>query len=319
MTYRQTDRQTDVLNIMTSCDQNLIPYLYVQLKSISDFFKDSKHIDYYLFQYQVSEKSINDLTRYCEFLGNITFHNIFVDDVTELNTLAKLGGSWPAEAYFPLVCHHYLPKSVDRILYIDAGDVVFYGTNKTISQYYDCDFNDKLLFVTQGRFKSKEEDFSSNDLLQKDTLKAIGRGLFNSGSYMINVQAFKERNINLPDMIKLSELTNLILFDEKTKYFGDQGFFSIAFVDDIEYFPSGHNLWYMPYNFCIWFFDRGLELFNELWYEPNIIHFAGGEKPWNITSLTSPKLKKGQMIFYKYYKQHERTVNKDLDKLHIKI
>ena len=65
----------------------------------------------------------------------------------------------------------------------------------------------------------------------------------------------------------------------KDAYFGDQGLISVAFAGDIKYFayPEIKNIWYMPYNFCAWFFDRK----DDLWYKPIIIHYAGVKfKPW---------------------------------------
>ena len=68
------------INIMTSCDNNLIKYIYVQLKTLS----------------------------------------VYIEDTSGYMELASKGGGWVGEAYFSLLCHEYLPESVDRILYIDA-------------------------------------------------------------------------------------------------------------------------------------------------------------------------------------------------------
>lgn len=43
-------------------------------------------------------------------------------------------------------------------------------------------------------------------------------------------------------------------------------------------YPEIMNLWYMPYNFCLWYFDAMNEKLN---YRPGVIHFAGAKfKPW---------------------------------------
>lgn len=309
-------KQTDLINIMTSCDQNLIQYMYIQLKSISQFFDKKKIVHFYLFQSKVSEESINDLKKYCEFLENITFHNIVVEDTTSLDIIASIGGNWPSEAYFPLVCHQYLPETVERILYIDAGDVLFYGVNKNIDEYYNCDFEENLLYVTLARSKTQSLFFQPDDLANIDNLKIIARGLFNSGSYMINVKGFREQGVLMKDMVELSNMLNDIIEDE-TKYFGDQGFFSLAFIGKIKYFHEDFNVCFMPYNFCLWLFDIGLQKLKELWYEPKIIHFVGAEKPWNIPTLTSPKIKNGQFPFYRYYKHYERIVDNELQSIGI--
>ena len=64
-------------------------------------------------------------------------------------------------------------------------------------------------------------------------------------------------------------------------YWGDQGFLSAAFVGDIHLYkyPEVQNLWYMPYNFCLWYYDR-VNIMPS--YTPAIIHFAGAIKPWKM-------------------------------------
>ena len=86
---------------------------------------------------------------------------------------------------------------------------------------------------------------------------------------------------------------------------------SAAFVGDIKYFgyPEIKNLWYQPYNFCIWFFDRAAEICNgNPWYVPRILHFAGGIKPWNLTTENENELKAGQWPFYKIYSLYANQV-----------
>jgi lipopolysaccharide biosynthesis glycosyltransferase len=81
----------------------------------------------------------------------IDFQEIVMEDTAPFVELAALGGGWAYEAYFSLCCHEYLPADVDRILYIDAGDVIIDGD---ISDYYFGDFEGKSLIATIGRFKS---------------------------------------------------------------------------------------------------------------------------------------------------------------------
>jgi lipopolysaccharide biosynthesis glycosyltransferase len=58
----------------------------------------------------------------------------------------------------------------------------------------------------------------------------------------------------------------------------------------------------MPYNFCLWFYDRAEELFGgKLWYEPKIVHFAGAPKPWKLDSTAN--LKRGQAAFYEIWNE----------------
>lgn len=66
----------------------------------------------------------------------------------------------------------------------------------------------------------------------------------------------------------------------KNIFWGDQGLLSAAFVGDVwgYEFPEIRDLWHMPYNFCLWYYDRKNEKPD---YIPAIIHYAGTAfKPW---------------------------------------
>ena len=118
----------------------------------------------------------------------MVFHDISVPDAEIYDELAKYGGRWPGEAYFSIGAHLYLPESVDRVLYLDAGDVIVL---EDISPYYDCDFEGKSLLVTASRFKMRNNRFvpmEQEDLQDiKEGLPGILRGIFNSGSYVMNL------------------------------------------------------------------------------------------------------------------------------------
>ena len=273
-------------NIMTSCDDRLAPYVSVGLTAIAYNLKDVD-INFYLLHSQISKRNIELLKSLCRNLedGKIQFHEILVPDSEFYIKLAKHGNGWVGEAYYSLCAHLLLPDTVDRVLYLDAGDTLIVDD---IEPYYEYDFQDKSLVVTATRYKLHQgnlEIFDSEDLGDwKENLPGILRGIFNSGSYMMNLEKIRKDRRSLIDYQYLSEKLQEI-FGENNNYiyWGDQGLLSAAFVGDICYygFPQIRNLWYMPYNFCIWYFDRMKEKPN---YCPAILHFAGiAFKPWEAS------------------------------------
>ena len=101
---------------------------------------------------------------------------------------------------------------------------------------------------------------------------------------MMNLDKMRKDERTLADYQYLSlKLRELFGDDNHNIYWGDQGLLSATFVGDVRYygFPEIRNLWYMPYNFCLWYYDRMNEKPN---YSPAILHFAGTAfKPWNGT------------------------------------
>jgi lipopolysaccharide biosynthesis glycosyltransferase len=302
------------INIMSSCDENYAKLVPVQLLSIADNLLTSQldyEVHYYLFYYRVSDETVDRLRSYCETL-RIFFHKVQITDIEPYMELASKGGIWVYEAYFSVECHRYLPPEVDRILYIDAADVLILGD---IGEFYYADFEDHLIIATSICYKPKGDSdwikMESDDLGDEIERLKILRGVFNSGSYVINVERMRLMNSSINDFIALKRALEDIYPDNDPIYFGDQGLLAAALVGDIKYFryPEIKNLWYQPYNFCVWFFDRATEICGgNPWYIPRILHFAGGIKPWELTSENEKTLKPGQWPFYKIYELYANQV-----------
>jgi hypothetical protein len=114
---------------------------------------------------------------------------------------------------------------------------------------------------------------------------------------MMNLDKMRQDGLTLADYQYLVDRLRQTFGTEKKEiYFGDQGLLSAAFVGDVccYGFPQIRDIWYMPYNFCLWYFDLVHEKPN---YRPAILHFAGTAfKPWNGT----------YPIFVKRFEQSER-------------
>jgi lipopolysaccharide biosynthesis glycosyltransferase len=269
-------------NIMTSSDDNLVPYVAVQLTAIAQNLKTAT-VDFYLFHSRVSRKNIEMLTALCGELngGSIKFHEVLVPDAEIYTELAKLGNGWNGEAYYSLCAHLLLPAEVDRVMYLDAGDTLVLDD---IGPYYNCDFQGKSLMVTGARYKIVNEELrmlDEQDLGDKTGgLPGVLRGIFNSGSYVMNLEKMRKDGLTLADYQYLAEKLHEAVGKEPV-YWGDQGLLSAAFVGDVCYYgyPEIRNAYYMPYNFCLWFYDR----YNARPDFPTaVVHFAGTAiKPWN--------------------------------------
>ncbi|MDR1811522.1 MAG: hypothetical protein LBQ87_01720 [Candidatus Fibromonas sp.] len=267
----------NTVNIMTFCDNGYVKYVFPQIASIAENLKQYK-VNFYLFHSRIEPQNIELLKNYCKNLENVAFNEVVVRDFLLYESLYPGQTGWTYEMYYSLCCHKYLPETVDRILYIDI-DVYISGD---ISDYYFCDFENKNLLVTLVKAKSRGSLYSENDLENDEDLKIIARGLFNSGSYMINVEKLRKENITMENYLKIAEVL-IQRLKTPNPWFGDQGLLSVAFTGSIKYYmyPQVQDIAFMPYNFCLWFFDRAKEL--DLWYEPKIIHFAGADfKPWQV-------------------------------------
>lgn len=266
------------INIMTSCDGNLVRHIPIQLEAIADNLADRK-VDFYIFHDGSLTAEVDSLQ--VLNYANITIHNVVVEDAESYQKIAERGGGWCGAAYYSLCAHQYLPVDMDRILYIDAGDVLIIDN---IDEYYFADFEGKSLIATSIACKSEggtPSFFTRDDLFDKTYLARIARGIFNSGSYVINLNKMRRLHYTLKEYTHWAELIHESSGKPKQTFFGDQGFLSLIFVGDIKFFNRSQklDLLYMPYNFGLWYFDKSP---HPLDYNPAIIHFIGDKifKPW---------------------------------------
>lgn len=284
------------IHIMTSCDDNLLTRLSVLLQSIADNLSH-RLVHFYLFQSCDPGARIELLKRQCSIYGNIVFHHIKVPDTEPYEVLAGLGNwqmseletingggglGWCKEAYFSLGAYQLLPQDIDRILYLDAGDILVVDD---IEPYYNGDFEGKSLLVTGTKYKGTDDDcklLDSDDLMNPQILPTIIQGIFNSGSYVMNLNKMRRDACQMEDYIRLASQLKQISVSQNRAFLGDQGLLSAAYVGDVKYYgyPEIVDLWYMPYNFCMWYFDC---MKTKPHYRPGIIHYAGANlafKPW---------------------------------------
>lgn len=318
-------------HIITSCDDALIPYVTVQLVAMALNLKEAD-IDFYLFHSRVSRRNLEMLDALCHALadGRIRFHEILVPHAEIYEELAAYGDGWVGEAYYSLCAHQLLPDSVERVLYLDAGDTLILGD---IAPYYEDDFQGKSLIVTGVNYKCVNdllEPLEAEDMwLYENGLSQALRGVFNSGSYVMNLRKMREDERGLADYRYLSDvLRQAVGEDRPNLYWGDQGLLTAAFLGDLKYygFPQIRDGCYMPYNFCLWYYDKNKE---QPAYEPMILHFAGTKfKPWEAVYPGLPErfqksgnrhsleeLKQGQAEYYMLWQEYAVRADAMLGKL----
>ncbi len=270
-------------NIVTSSDQTLVPQIAVSITAMAKNLAHAR-IAFYLLHSQIEPKSIELLSALCGGYGNIEFHEIQVEAPERFDPLVR-AGRWLRETYFPLCAHELLPDTLDRALYLDAGDTLVLGD---IAPYYNCDFEDNFLVVTGEKFKEEQGQlftFSPDDIRVPLFCSRICSGLFNSGSYVINLKKMREEGLDLSFYYALTEklrASGQRADDEGSVYFGDQGLLSAAFVGRVKYYgyPQIRKLWYWPYNFLLGYYDY---FDKKPDYQPAILHFAGVPiKPWRV-------------------------------------
>lgn len=280
-------------NIMTSSNDKLLKQIAILLFSINANL-GSANVDFYFFHRGIEKDKLFFLQILAKNFDNITLHDVVVEEPEKYDYIAKFGGSWAGEAYYSLCAHQYLPEDVDRILYVDAGDILILDD---IAPFYYTDFDGNAIMAANIRrylpktvadgnntFMNLDEPvifFDENDLLIEEKRKEIFDSTFNSGSYMINIDRMRDCMLTLDDYVGMAEYFVELSGKRENVYFGDQGFLSTCFLGDIKYwgYPECKSLISTPYNFHMGWYNV---YEGEFPCKPSIVHFVGQVKPWNL-------------------------------------
>lgn len=214
-------------------------------------------------------------------MGNVSFHDIVIEEPEKYDYIGRYGGSWAGEAYFPLCVYQYLPESVDRIMYLDAGDII---VTDDVGPFYNTDFDDNVIIASNIRIYDDGEPvvfFNESDLADGNKMLIILDSTFNSGSYMMNIAKMRQSGLVIDDFVAFTDMLLPLQKVNERIYFGDQGFMSACFLGDIKYweYPERDVLICSEYNFMMGWYVNFNCLPN---FKPAVVHFIGNVKPWFV-------------------------------------
>lgn len=244
------------MNILVTLNSNYLNTLIVMLKSLAINNKHRK------FDVYVMNNSLSDEDIY--YLKTNTLKNINIIDLKISNDEfddAPITKRYPKEMYYRILASYYLPKKVNKILYLDPDIVII---NK-IDKLYNMDL-DNYYFAAASHVWGIVQTFNRLRLkMNKDNIYV------NSGVMLMNIRLLrKEQN--------KEDVYNFIKKNSKKLMLPDQDVISGLYANKIlPLDPYVYNMtekllnqsYFMPH-------------INEEWIEENsvIIHYCGKNKPW---------------------------------------
>ncbi|MDR2600616.1 MAG: glycosyltransferase family 8 protein [Oscillospiraceae bacterium] len=126
------------MNILYACDDGYAGYTGVSITSLFENNKDLGEINVYIAGYNISnenkEKFENTARKYSR--------SITIIDATPIENILKnmpLNNSWNTATYYRIFIDQLIPKSVDRILYIDSDTLVVGKLHELEDYVFDDD------------------------------------------------------------------------------------------------------------------------------------------------------------------------------------
>ena len=270
-----TNERRNIMNILLAINNNYVEQTITLLSSIKENHTRDK-INIFILNKDLKQKEKNKI-KTCFNNTNIYIKFITNND-NEINNFPVLEKRYPVEIYFRLFATKYLPKNIDRILYMDVDTIVI----NPLEDFYNMDF-DGNLFIGATHVNNFFKKFNQLRLkLPKNS------DYINSGVLLMNIKQL--RNVDIENDVK-----QYIKNNKGKLLLPDQDLLNALYGNRIKLVS------YLKYNLG----DKTIKQYNRFnkekididWIKKNtvIIHYYGRNKPWN-------KNYKGMLdSFYNYY------------------
>ena len=270
-----------VIPIVLAADDKYVPMLGVTVQSIitNASLEDEYHI--YIF-YTEMNKMHRQRLRFME-RNNI---QIFFVDLTEkmFGIRREHSNHLSIETVYRLFIPEILQK-YDKVLYLDCDLVV----NSNIVELYKTDIVDYVLGAAHDAYSKVAIEH-----IEK-VLKISYESAFNAGVLLINTKKFLEERVKE----KCFALLNEDWDREKRQYiYMDQDVLNIICNGEVRFFSMDWDFQWGCMKFCR---PEPVGIFADEYRQAQknykIIHFSGGEKPWEYPELC------GAQVYWQYARQ----------------
>ena len=248
------------MNLLFAVDQHCITLLENCLFSIV------KHGGYDHYDCYILHSDLNDtqIQHFLQFSDAITFHFVSVPEnmFKGFPTVKR----YPKQIYYRLAASELLPKTLNRILYLDVDTLII----NPLSSIYELDFKDAW-FLGCSNTQKFLTTFNQVRLGMKPDAECA---YLNTGVLLMNLEAMREH-------VKISEIQQFVKEHKNQLFLPDQDILMALYgkhtrqIDPMIYNLSDRTLG--AYNAQLKTEKRDLE-----WVKNNtvIIHYFGKNKPW---------------------------------------
>lgn len=250
------------INLLFSIDDTFVEQFQTTLYSI---YENSPENDYQVFVLQkgLLEKN-SEIQSFCEKIG--VKYNPVVIEGEHLFKDAPVSKRYPETIYYRLLSHLYLPKTLNKILYLDADILCI----NDITSIYKTDLREGILYAAA----SHSQLTNVTSVINKVRLGNYeAEGYFNSGVLLMNLAAIR-KTVRAEDIFAFIDENKLNLFlpdqDILNALYGKN---ILRIPDQIYNYDVRKNAVYEAISSGAWDMDYIIE-------NTVFLHFCGKDKPW---------------------------------------
>ncbi len=241
--------------VVMASDNNYALYLGVALSSIKKNNFSDKSYDILILDGGISSQYKDAISSLSDEKFSIRFFDVktYFSEAMLRNLGKNIYSYFSSAIYYRLFIPEVF-KNYDRVIYLDADIVV----NDDLNKLYLTNLNNKalagaidLLVINKDNYLTEKLEMNNPD------------SYFNSGVLIFDVQKFRQNKY-------VNEI--LLQLDSSKKFlYPDQDILNIVFDGDIVLLDNGWNSE----------LTRAQYIKNNTGKYPQVIHWLGGEKPWN--------------------------------------
>ena len=265
----------DTIHIAASCDDNYAQHVGVVFQSLLDNTADPSGIELYLISNDISDLNQAKLTQLTSKHGSQL--RIIPADTSKYADLPT--SRYGAAAYQRISLAHYLPREVDKVIYLDSDILVL----DDIRHLWEFPLAGNPLGAVENLSPKahKHLDFSRNEY-------------FNSGILVIDLEQWRDHDVH-------QQAVGIIINNAEKLHYFDQCSLNMVFRHRWERLPLKWNQQADIYGVSKKYADgcsySKTEL-TEAILEPSIVHFIGTQKPWLLN------------CFHPFKKTYQQYLNK---------
>ena len=266
------------MDILCATDDCFAPYCGIMLTSLFENNKNHQCRVFIIVSQPLKRKNTRRFTKLGKTYGQqLSF--IIIDD-SFLHEFPKLRNS--LVTYYRLFAEGLLPKSINKVLYLDADIIV----NTDLFQLWDIDLTDQAIAVVEeidSRVKRHPEELHY----------PMESGYFNAGVILMNLDYWRKNGVSQQCLSFLENRYNTFMFH-------DQDVLNAVLWDKKIALPLSYNFltYYLEKSFFNKENPKGQEAILKASNAPCIIHFAGSLKPWATMYYRKP--------FYRVWKSYQK-------------
>ncbi len=274
------DYKLKLIPVVVASDDNYSIPLAVCLRSILE--KTSAFIDFIILSDNITDKNIRKIKSSIKEFKNfkISFVDMKKFNLNQFPKIDRFETSTFSRYFIPEVCQEY-----DKVIYTDA-DVVFNGD---ISDYYNIDLENKGIAATPEELGNIRRDKFNHEQRKKIFGISQSHLYFAAGNLIISCDYWRKNNITEKLIKKTNELRDKLVCP-------DLDVMNVIFQNNYKRLHFKYCTTVHRYNAV-----AGNQEMIEGYKNPFIIHYSGGQKPWNTNIV--PFFKEWNDIYEKtaYY------------------